>query len=149
MRAVVIGQNRKDVAEHDGALVETVRAIAVAIVVTVLVHVGIPDAGDFHGFGAARQLPQELVATAQGIGGAGSSFSLQCVGELHAVDDLVFQAGAFRYMKFIAIAVAGAEPLIALAGLMERVEVHDEVEFVVRTRCYPRVGICVVGARLV
>ena len=41
------------------------------------------------------------------------------------------------------------EPLVALAGFMQRIEIHDQVEFVVRARLYPREGVGVISARLV
>ena len=59
------------------------------------------------------------------------------------------QAGPFANMKLVAIAVARAEALVALAWLVERVEVHDQVELVVRTVRHPGVGVGVVGARLI
>src|SRR5581483_11506712 len=73
----------------------------------------------------------------------------QRVGELYAVDHLVLQAGALGDVELVPVAVAGAQTLISLARLVQRIEIHDQVELVVRARGNPGVGVGVVGARLV
>ena len=107
------------------------------------------DARDLHGLGAAGELPEQLVAAAQRIRRARSRFGLERVRELDAVDHLVLEARALANVELVAVAVAGTQALVALTRLVERVEVHDQIELVVRAVRHPGVGVGVVGAGLV
>ena len=81
--------------------------------------------------------------------GLGAASRFERVRELDAINQLVLQARAFADVELVAVAIAGAKALIALAGLVQRVEIHDQVEFVVRAVRHPGIGVGVVGARLV
>ena len=96
------------------------------------------DARDGHRLGAAGELPEQLVAAAEGIGRARSRLGRERVLELDAVDRFVLQARALADVELVAVAVAGAQALVALSRLVERIEVHDQVELVVRRRSTPR-----------
>ena len=106
-------------------------------------------AGHGHGLSAARELPQQFVAAAERVRRAGCALRNQGVLELDPVNDSIGETGALPDMKFVAVSVARAQALIALARLVERVEIHDQVELVVCSVRYPRVGIGVVRARFV
>ena len=107
------------------------------------------DPGDLHGLGAAGELPEQLVAAAQRIRGTGSRLWLERIRELDAVDHLVPEARTLSDVELVAVAVAGPQALVALTRLVERVEVHDQVELVVRAVRHPGVGVGIVGAGLV
>src|SRR5262249_7574850 len=70
----------------------------------------------------------------------------QRVLELNAVHDFIFQTGSFSDVELVAVSIAGPQSLVALARFMQRLEVHDEVKFVVRAVRHPGVGIGIVGA---
>ena len=81
--------------------------------------------------------------------GPGALLAFERVLEFDAVDDLVLEALADRDVELIAIAIACTQTLVALTRLVQRVEVHDQVELVVRAGRHPRVGVGVVRAGLV
>src|SRR5215471_2856188 len=96
------------------------------------------EAGYLHRLGAPGQLPEQLVAAAHGRIRTWGRRQLELVLELDAIDHLVPETRPFRDVELVAIPVAGAQALVALTGFMERVEVHDQVQFVVRARRDPR-----------
>ena len=130
LRAVVVRQHREIPAEDDRVVVVTRRRQRRSS--------GRVDARDLHGLGAAGELPEQLVAAAQRIRRARSRFGRERVRELDAVDHPVLEARALPDVELVAVAVAGAQALVALTRLVERVEVHDQVELVVRVRPTPR-----------
>jgi hypothetical protein len=52
-------------------------------------------------------------------------------------------------VELVAIAVASAKTLVALARLVQRIEIHNQIKFVVRIVGYPGIGIGIVGARFI
>ena len=99
---------------------------------------GSRDPRDRHRFGAAGDLPQELVAAAQGIRRLRSRFGRERLFELDAIDHAVGQAFPNADVELVKVAVACAQALVTLAGLVQRVEVHDQVELAVVCRASPR-----------
>ncbi len=107
------------------------------------------DARDLHRLGAAGELPEQLVAATERIRGARRRLGPQAILELDAIDQLVLEARALGDVELVAVAIARAQSLIALSRFVKRVEVHDQVELVVRLVRHPREGVGVVSARLV
>src|SRR2546426_938347 len=137
LRAVVVRQDRETIAEDP----------VVVLVIIIILAAGY--ARDLHGLGPAGELPQQLVAAAQRIRRTRSRCALELVRELDAVHDLVLEARALSNVELVAVAVARAKALVALTWLVERIEVHDQIELVVRAVRHPSVGVGVVGAGLV
>ena len=135
LRAVVVRQHVEVAAEHAHAA----RLVGVAAAAG-------GDARDGHRLGAAGELPQQFVAAAERVARARCRFRLQRVRELDAVDHARRQALADADVELVAVAVARAQALVALARLVQRVEVHDEVQLVMRAIGHPGVGVRVVGA---
>ena len=106
-------------------------------------------ASDGHCFSAAGKLPKKFIAAAQGIIRTWSLGYGQRVGEFHAVDNFIGQACALANVKLITVAVAGAKTLVALAGFVQRVEVHDQVKLVMGAGCHPSKGVGIVGTGFV
>ena len=130
-------------------VVAAITAPVPVVIVVVAVTLRLFEAGDLHRLGAAGKLPEQLVAAAERIVRARGRLGLEPVRELDAIDHPRLEARALRDVKLVAIAVARAQALIALARLVQRVEVHDQVELVVVAGRHPRIGIGVVGAGLV
>ena len=135
LRAMVVGQDFQVLAQDD---------IAVSILVFRACN-----ASDGHQFRAAGELPQKFIAAAYRIVRSGRLGGRDRVGELDTVDDLVGEAGAFADVEFIPVAVARTEALVALAGFVQWIEIHNQVQLVVRAGGYPGVGIGVVCAGFV
>jgi hypothetical protein len=129
LRAVIVGKDRQLPPEDDG--------------------LAAGDTRHLHGLGAAGQLPQQLVPAAEGIGSTGGRLGREPVGELDSVHDTVLETRTLSDVELVAIAVARPQALIALARLVEGVEVHDQIELVVRAVGHPGVGVGVVGAGFV
>src|SRR5688572_21072243 len=89
------------------------------------------QSGDRHGLGTAGELPEQLVAAADGIRSTRRRLGGQRVRELDAVHRLVIQAGALGDVELVPVAVAGSQTLVALTRLVERIEVHYQVQLVV------------------
>lgn len=52
-------------------------------------------------------------------------------------------------MELVAIAIAGAQALIALTGFVQWIEVRNQIQLAVIPRRNPGLGIGIVGARLI
>ena len=90
------------------------------------------QAGYGHGLGTARELPQQFVAAAERSVIVRRVRYFELILELDAINDFIRQADALSDVELIAVSVAGAQTLVALARFMQRIEIHDEVKFVVR-----------------
>ena len=142
---MIVRQHGQVLAEHDRVAI----VVVVPPRVPAAAPLGVRDPGDLHRLGAAGQLPEQLVPAAERIGRARRGLGLQLVGELDAVDHIVLEALPPGDVELVAVAVAGAKALVALAGLVQRVEVHDQVQLVVGLVRHPREGVGVVGAGFV
>ena len=68
---------------------------------------------------------------------------------LDAIYQRVFEACTFGNMEFVTIAVARAQALVALTRLVERIEIHDQIQLLVRIVRDPRIGVGIVRAGLI
>src|SRR5262249_44063350 len=103
LRSVVIGENGDVFAEDHGAGGRFVASGDVRV-----------DAGYGHGLRAAGDLPEDFVAASQRVAGLRWGREIQGIGEFDAINDLVGEARALSDVEFVAIAIARAQPLIAL-----------------------------------
>ena len=149
LRSVIVRQDRQVATEHGSVLIVLAVLVVVLVVVRFILVSARRQPRHLHRLGAAGQLPQQLVAAAERIAGTWRGFGLQGLGELDAVHQIVLEARALRHVELVAVAVARAQSLIALSGLVQRVEVHDQIELVVRRVRHPGEGVGVVGAGLV